>query len=143
MVPRTHSRSTETATSVLTAVPTKTAAMRISRSSATAAVMARVMATGTTSARRTVAQVAVRHGSSGPTPIMKISASIIGPLTWSKKGSPTVMMRPVVSSEISGNTTPHSVVKAIPSSSRLLTRNAASRERVDSSEWVLLRTARR
>ena len=125
---------------MLTATPMSTTGCVMRRSSATAAVSASVTATGRVSARRTDAHVAERHGSSGPTPIRKISASISGPFTRLKNGSPTVMVVPVANSEMSGKTTPHSVTNAMPSSSRLFTRKAVSRERAD-SRFEALRSA--
>ena len=44
-----------------------------------------------------------------------------------KKGGPTVILLPRTSSERIGNSVPHSTENAMPTSSRLLKRNAASR----------------
>ena len=49
------------------------------------------------------------------------------------------MVSPFTTSEMRGKTTPHRVTKAMASSRRLLTRKAASRERLDSRFWALLR----
>jgi hypothetical protein len=50
-----------------------------------------------------------------------------------KKGGPTVIFVPRTASEMIGNSVPQSTEKAMPTSSRLLKRNAASRLTIDSS----------
>ena len=49
-----------------------------------------------------------------------------------KKGGPTVILVPRTASERIGKSVPHSTENAIPTSTRLLNRNAASRLAIDS-----------
>ena len=50
-----------------------------------------------------------------------------------KNGGPTVILVPRTASHRIGNSVPHSTENAMPTSSRLLNRNAASRLSIDSS----------
>src|ERR1700680_4712699 len=74
-----------------------------------------------------------RHAISGPTPIRKIKASASGALTLLKNGGPTVILTPRTASDSTGNNVPQKTAKAIPTSTRLLKRKAASRDRYDSN----------
>src|SRR5208282_5663051 len=74
-----------------------------------------------------------RQAINGPTPIRKIRARASGALTLLKKGGPTVILTPRTASEITGKIVPQKTANAIPTSTRLLKRKAASRERYDSN----------
>src|SRR5208283_412151 len=78
-------------------------------------------------------RVALRQAISGPTPVRKISASASGPLTLLKNGGPTVILTPRTASDSTGKIVPQKTANAIPTSMRLLNRNAASRDRYDSN----------
>ena len=71
------------------------------------------------------------------------SASASGAFTRLKKGGPTVIFTPRTHSEMTGKTVPQKTVKAIPTSARLFSRKAASRENTDSSSLRLLSSGRR
>jgi hypothetical protein len=70
---------------------------------------------------------------SGPTPIRKMRARKIGMFTRLKKGAPTLTFWPFTASESSGNTVPKNTVKAAAIRKRLFSRNADSREKIESS----------
>ena len=70
---------------------------------------------------------ALRHAMSGPIPVSASSKSPSGMLTVLKNGGPTVILWPVTHSDSTGKSVPHSTAKAMPQSTRLLYRNAASR----------------
>ena len=85
--------------------------------------------------RRRLAAEALRQAMSGPMPVSASSSSPSGTLTRLKNGGPTVILVPRTASDRIGNRVPHSTEKAMPTSSRLLNRNAASRLSIDSS-WT-------
>ena len=62
-----------------------------------------------------------------------IKSSANGMFTALKNGAPTVIFSPRTHSERMGNNVPHSTENAMPISTRLLYKNAASRESIDSS----------
>ena len=66
-------------------------------------------------------------------PVSPSSSRPSGTFTRLKNGGPTVILVPRTSSERIGNSVPHSTENAMPTSSRLLNRNAASRLTTDSS----------
>ena len=76
---------------------------------------------------------ALRQAISGPMPVSASRKSPSGTLTRLKKGGPTVILVPRTASDRIGNSVPQSTEKAMPTSARLLNRNAASRLSIDSS----------
>ena len=70
---------------------------------------------------------------SGPIPVSSSSNSPSGTFTRLKKGGPTVIFTPRTASERIGKSVPQSTENAMPTSARLLKRNAASRLAIDSS----------
>jgi hypothetical protein len=66
-------------------------------------------------------------------PVSPSSSRPSGTFTRLKNGGPTVILLPRTNSERIGKSVPHSTENAIPTSSRLLKRNAASRLSTDSS----------
>ena len=66
-------------------------------------------------------------------PVRARRSSPSGMLTRLKNGGPTVILLPRTASLRIGKSVPHSTENAIPTSSRLLNRNAASRLSMDSS----------
>ena len=76
---------------------------------------------------------AFRHAMSGPMPVSPSSRRPSGTFTLLKKGGPTVILVPRTASERIGKSVPHSTENAMPTNSRLLKRNAASRLTIDSS----------
>src|SRR5438445_4454626 len=84
--------------------------------------------------------VARRQAMIGPTPVKNSRNRPSGALTRLKNGGPTVIFTPRTHSEITGNTVPQKIVKQMPSRIRLLNRNAASREKNDSS-WFSERSS--
>ena len=88
--------------------------------------------TGHANARHRLRGVARRQAITGPMPIRKSSAMPSGAFTRLKNGGPTVIFTPRTHSEMTGNTVPQNTAKAMPTRTRLLNRNAASREKNDS-----------
>src|SRR5947207_2191854 len=82
---------------------------------------------GTRNCRLRLAIDARRHAINGPIPVNSRSKSPSGMLTVLKNGGPTVILFPRTASEMIGNSVPHKTENAIPTSTRLLYRNAASR----------------
>ena len=76
---------------------------------------------------RVVAHEAVPHGSAGPTPIRKRSATKIGTVTALNHGAPTLIVSPLVAATKSGSRVPNSTAKVRPRKRTLLSRNADSR----------------
>src|SRR5262249_7149442 len=74
----------------------------------------------------------LRQAINGPTPIRKMRASASGALTLLKNGGPTVILTPRTASDKTGNSVPQNTAKAIPTRTKLLNRNAASRDKYDS-----------
>ena len=66
-----------------------------------------------------------------------------GEITWLKNGGPTVIFTPRTHSVTTGNTVPQKIAKQMASRIRLLKRNAASREKNDSSWFSERRSGRR
>ena len=87
---------------------------------------------GTTKLRRRFAAFARRQAISGPIPDSSTSTSASGTVSRSNIGGPNECRRPVSASEISGKKVPHQITAHISTSTRLLNRNAASRENSES-----------
>jgi hypothetical protein len=85
-------------------------------------------AAGTATSRRSASRDATRHGSAGPTPMRKSSAMHSGSVMLLKNGSPTLTLTPRTASATSGKSVPNSTVKVNTENSRLLSRNAVSRD---------------
>src|SRR3954469_16467812 len=87
-----------------------------------------------------------RPAINGPMPVNNSSRRPSGMLTVLKKGGPTVILLPRTASLMIGNSVPHNTENAIPTSTRLLYRNAASRlimlssSAVDLRSWSLVET---
>ena len=81
---------------------------------------------------------ALRHGSTGPTPISMTITSSMGPLTRSKKGLPTVTTVSLAASEKIGKIVPQSVTNATVRNSTFWARKALSRDSIDSRRPLLL-----
>ena len=90
---------------------------------------------GSMNCRRRLAAEAFRQAISGPMPVSPSSRRPSGTFTRLKNGGPTVILVPRTASDRIGNSVPHRTENAIPTSSRLLNRNAASRLSIDSS-WT-------
>ena len=84
-----------------------------------------------------------RQAISGPMPVSASSSNPSGPLTALKNGGPTVILSPFTHSLRIGKSTPQSVAKQMPTSTRLLYRNAASRLTMLSSSAFACRSFRR
>src|SRR5947207_15288113 len=82
---------------------------------------------------------ALRHASSGPTPVRNIRKIAIGTLTLLKNGALTVIFTPFTASEITGNIVPQNTAKQAASRIRLLNMKLLSRETIDSIWFSLLR----
>src|SRR4029078_3744795 len=80
---------------------------------------------------------ALRHASSGPTPVRNIRKIAMGTLTLLKNGALTVIFLPVRASEKTANIVPQKTAKHAASNIRLLKRKLLSRETMDSI-WVSL-----
>ncbi len=76
---------------------------------------------------RTVCHEAVPHGRAGPMPIRNRSATIIGAVTVSYQGAPTLIVSPLVTVTSSGSIVPNSTAKVMPRNRTLFSRNADSR----------------
>ena len=92
--------------------------------------------TGMRNCRRRFATDARRQAISGPMPVRSRSSRPSGMFTVLKNGGPTVILLPRTASLMIGKSVPHSTEKAIPTSTRLLYRNAASRLTMLSSSAV-------
>ena len=79
----------------------------------------------------------------GPMPDSRISASASGTTYLSYHGGPSDCLLPVSASEISGKKVPQKTTNAMPTSTRLLARNIASRESSESSLCSERSTSRR
>src|SRR6266404_9214939 len=101
------------------------------------------LATGIRNCRFRFATDARRHAINGPIPVNSNNSSPSGMLTVLKKGGPTVILFPRTASLMIGKSVPHSTENAIPTSTRLLYRNAASRLIMLSSSAVDLRSCSR
>ena len=80
-----------------------------------------------------------RHGTNGPTPIMRTMTNSIGPFTRLKYGSPTVIDSSSNTSAITGYTVPHSVTKATIRKSKFCNIKKLSRDSIDSSRSLLFK----
>src|SRR5262249_54783225 len=78
-----------------------------------------------------------RQAINGPTPIRNRSTSPSGAFTRLKNGGPTVIFTPRTASEITGKIVPQNTANAIPTRIKLLSRKAASRERIESNSFSL------
>src|SRR2546425_12077122 len=104
---------------------------------------ARAMTAGQRKFRFRLFGEALRHASSGPTPVKKIRKIAIGTLTLLKNGGPTVIFEPVTASEIIGKTVPQKTAKQAASRIRLLNMKLLSRETIDSIWFSLFRCGKR
>src|ERR1041384_4788951 len=86
---------------------------------------------------------ALRHASSGPTPVRNMRKMAIGTFTLLKNGGPTVIFTPFTASEMTGNIVPQNTAKHAASRIRLLNMKLLSRETTDSIWFSLLRYGRR
>ena len=82
--------------------------------------------------RRICSADALRQGRSGPTPIRNRSSRNRGTVVWTKYGPPTVDCRLVRASTTNGKIVPSSTTKVTANRTRLLPRNAASRDNEES-----------
>src|SRR6185503_14722024 len=89
--------------------------------------------TGNAKFRHRFRGVARRQAMIGPTPTRNSRQRPSGAFTLLKNGGPTVIFTPLTHSEITGKIVPQKIVKQMPRRIRLLKRNAASREKNDSS----------
>ena len=71
--------------------------------------------------------LARRQAISGPMPVSASRPRPSGTFTELKNGGPTVILVPRTASLMIGNSVPQSTLNAMPTSTRLLYRNAASR----------------
>ena len=74
----------------------------------------------------------MRQAITGATPINSTSARTKGRMAFSKYGGPTVILSPTISSEIIGKIVPHRVTKPMARNSTFWSKNAVSRENIDS-----------
>src|ERR1051326_7101155 len=86
---------------------------------------------------------ALRHASSGPTPVKNIRKIAIGTLTLLKNGALTVIFTPLTASEITGNIVPQNTAKHDASRIRLLNMKLLSRDTIDSIWFSLFRSGKR
>ncbi len=98
---------------------------------------------GRTKLRSRFSRLALRQAINGPMPTSVSSSKAHGMLTRLKIGGPIVTLRPVASSDNSGNVVKNSTVIAIPTRIRLLNRNDDSRDRSDSRRCSVRRLSRR
>ena len=83
--------------------------------------------------RRRLAAVARRQAISGPMPDSSTSTIVSGTVKRSNHGGPIEARLPVIASEMSGKKVPHQIATHSSTSTRLLSRNTASRESSESS----------